>query len=111
MPQRQNDALDEQHWEAGVWQTSPDTGVKSVRIAVGLIRRDPTVRRLLEYSHDQADRIVALDARLTALEAQLTSKTARTSPLPVTRKKHRLVARLGDVGMSRNVCTAASTTR
>jgi hypothetical protein len=85
--------------------------VKSVRIAVGLIRRDPTVRRLLEYSRNQADRIGALDARLTALEAQLTSKTARTSPPPVTRKKHRLVARLADAGTPRSVRTAAGTIR
>ena len=85
--------------------------VKSVRIAVGLIRRDPTVQRLLQYSHDQADRIGALDARLTALEAQLTSKTARTSPLPVTRRKHRLVARLADVGTPRSVRATARTIR
>jgi hypothetical protein len=80
------------------WETSADTNVKSVRIAVGLIRRDPTVRRLLQYSRDQGDRIDALDARLATVEAQLTSKTARSSPRPVTKKKHRLVAQLTDAG-------------
>jgi len=88
------------------WETSGDAGLKSVRVAVGLIRRDPTVRRLLEYNRRQADRIGALDARLTTLEAQLTSKTARTSRLPVTRKKHRLVARLADVGTPRSARTS-----
>jgi hypothetical protein len=93
------------------WETSADAGVKSVRVAVGLIRHDPTVSRLLQYSRYQGDRIGALDARLTALEAQLTSKTARTSPLPVTRKKHRLVARLADVGKPRSVRATAGTIR
>jgi hypothetical protein len=32
------------------WEASSDPGVKSVRTAVGLIRRDPTVRCLLQYS-------------------------------------------------------------
>jgi len=60
------------------WEKSVDSGVKSVRIAVGLIQRDPTVSRLLESNRDQSARIAAMEARLNAFEARMQSKaTAR----------------------------------
>ena len=57
------------------WEKSVDPGVKSVRIAVGLIQRDPTVSRLLESNRDQTARIAAMEARLNAFEARMQSKT------------------------------------
>ena len=50
------------------WESSSDPDVKSVRTAVGLIQRDPTVNRLLQSSRNQTAQIAALGARLTALE-------------------------------------------
>jgi hypothetical protein len=45
------------------WESSSDRDVKSVRTAVGLIQRDPTVGRLLEATRHQ-------DAQLTALRLE-----------------------------------------
>ncbi|MEK6288676.1 MAG: hypothetical protein AABO57_23405 [Acidobacteriota bacterium] len=58
------------------WESSADPGVKSVRTAVGLIHRDPTVSRLLESSRNQTAQIAALSARLTAIELRLGKKLA-----------------------------------
>jgi hypothetical protein len=58
------------------WESSDDTGVKSVRTAVGLIQRDPTVNRLLESSRQQSRQITSLAARLTALESRISKRTA-----------------------------------
>jgi hypothetical protein len=53
------------------WESSADVGVKSVRTAVGLIQRDPTVGRLLEANRKQSAQIAALAARLTAIESRI----------------------------------------
>jgi hypothetical protein len=59
---------------AQAWESSADTGLKSVRAAVGLARRDPTVSRLLALNRQQSARLVALEARLNDFEARLRSK-------------------------------------
>jgi hypothetical protein len=76
------------------WETSADSGLKSVRIAVGLIRRDPTVSRLLEYSRHQAAQIgtlqkqnVEFSSRLAALESKMMSKTAAHKSITSYRRK------------------------
>jgi len=53
------------------WETSAVPGVKSVRVAVGLIRRDPTVNRLVEYSRKQNARLAAIENRLAVFEAKM----------------------------------------
>ncbi|HEY8188052.1 MAG TPA: hypothetical protein VIF64_18425 [Pyrinomonadaceae bacterium] len=72
------------------WESSADTGLKSVRVAVGLARRDPTVSRLLTYSRQQSARLVALEARLNGFEARLRSKhTSRYLAIGRRRKASR----------------------
>ena len=58
------------------WEASADAGVKSVRTAVGLIRQNPTVKRLLACSRHQATQIAALEGRLTAIEVKITKQSA-----------------------------------
>jgi hypothetical protein len=58
------------------WESSSNAGVKPVRTAVGLIQRDPTVKRLLDSNRQQSAEIAALAARLTAIESRLNKKTA-----------------------------------
>jgi hypothetical protein len=53
------------------WESSADVAVKSVRVAVGLLRHDPTVQRLVAHQQAQAEQLTALDARVTKLEAML----------------------------------------
>jgi hypothetical protein len=57
------------------WESSADEGVKSVRTAVGLIERDPTMSRLLEAHRKQTAQIAALAARLTAIEARINKES------------------------------------
>jgi hypothetical protein len=59
------------------WESSSEAKVKSIRIAVGLNRRDPTVNRLVEFNRSQAARIASLERRLGAFEASLKSYLAR----------------------------------
>lgn len=56
------------------WESSDDAGVKSVRTAVGLIHRDPTVNRLIESGRKQATQIAELNARLAAIELKIDKK-------------------------------------
>src|SRR5439155_11143080 len=49
------------------WETSADTNVKLVRVAVGLVRNDPTVQRLVESNHAQAEELASLEARVGSL--------------------------------------------
>ncbi|HEV7374042.1 MAG TPA: hypothetical protein VGN95_04970 [Pyrinomonadaceae bacterium] len=57
------------------WEASDDPNVKSVRVAVGLLRHDPTVGRLLAYSRQQAAMIAAMEARLNNFEARAHGKS------------------------------------
>ena len=50
------------------WESALDANVKSVRVAVGLIRNDPTVQRIVENSAVQAEQLSSLEARVAALE-------------------------------------------
>src|SRR5439155_14131990 len=50
------------------WETSADANVKLVRVAVGLIRNDPTVQRLVETNRAQAEELASLEARVATLE-------------------------------------------
>jgi hypothetical protein len=68
------------------WEASADErGAKAVRIAVGLIRHDPSVQRLVERAQTQSKKIellelqnAALDARLTTLEQNAQQHTPAT---------------------------------
>jgi hypothetical protein len=73
------------------WESSSDEGLKSVRTAVGLIQRDPTVSRLLKSHQQQSAQIAAFGARLAALE----SKFKRN---PVTAKRTSSRSRRGADG-------------
>jgi hypothetical protein len=53
------------------WESAAEVDVKSVRVAIGLIRHDPTVQRLVAHQQAQAEQLTALDARVTKLEAML----------------------------------------
>ena len=50
------------------WESALDANVKSVRVAVGLIRNDPTVQRIVEHNAAQAEQLSSLEARVAALE-------------------------------------------
>ncbi|HEX6624243.1 MAG TPA: hypothetical protein VF064_11055, partial [Pyrinomonadaceae bacterium] len=58
------------------WESSADAGVKPVRTAVGLIQRDPTVRRLVAANRRQARQLAALGAQLAALESRMNRELA-----------------------------------
>lgn len=50
------------------WESSPESELRSVRVAVGLIQHDPTVQRLVETNAAQAEQLVSLEARMSAIE-------------------------------------------
>ena len=50
------------------WESALDANVKSVRVAVGLTRNDPTVQRMLEHNAAQTDQLSSLEARVAELE-------------------------------------------
>ncbi|HKX83111.1 MAG TPA: hypothetical protein VJL58_02735, partial [Pyrinomonadaceae bacterium] len=59
------------------WESSTELGIKTIRTAVGLIQRDPTVGRLILANRSQAARIAALEKLALALETRLNRKYAR----------------------------------
>ena len=63
------------------WESSADLGVKSVRTAVGLIDRDPTVNRLLDSTRRQAAQIAELNTRLMAIELMMTKRPVAHKPI------------------------------
>jgi hypothetical protein len=50
------------------WEGSEDTGLKKVRVAVGLIRNDATVNRLFEQARRQEDKIQSLQRQISELK-------------------------------------------
>ena len=66
------------------WVTTDDTNVKLVRVAVGLVRHDPTVKRLVEHQQAQAEVLASLDARITALENAKAATNASEPSVPVS---------------------------
>lgn len=50
------------------WDSSTDTGIKTIRAVVGLARFDPNIGRFAEQEQAQAARIAQLENRLTAIE-------------------------------------------
>ena len=66
------------------WVTTDDTNVKSVRVAVGLVRYDPTVKRLVEHQQAQAEVQASLDARVAALENARSTANASELSVPVS---------------------------
>jgi len=56
------------------WESSTDTGVKSVPVAVGLLQRDPSVSRLVQFNRQQAQEIAALRAELAAMKLEITKE-------------------------------------
>ncbi|HET9786391.1 MAG TPA: hypothetical protein VFP47_04620, partial [Pyrinomonadaceae bacterium] len=69
------------------WESSADLGVKSVRTAVGLLRRDPTVTRLVDANRRQAKQIKALSDQLTTLESVMKKELAALKFLASSKKK------------------------
>ncbi len=65
------------------WQSSDDADVKTMRVAVGLIRHDPTVQRLVENSTSQAEQLSSLEARIAALEHTKQASNMESSWLDV----------------------------
>jgi hypothetical protein len=62
------------------WETSANSGLKQVRVAVGLIRHDPTVKRLLAQSRQQAAQIGLLQektAQIGLLQEKMAELEAR----------------------------------
>ena len=45
------------------WESSDDTGVKPVRVAIGLTRGDPTMARLVAHNRNLETRLAALEQR------------------------------------------------
>lgn len=66
------------------WESSTESGVKSVRVAVGLIRHDPTVQRLIENHQAQAEQLATLEARMAALEQARPAANAVEPSMPVS---------------------------
>ena len=58
------------------WEDADNTGLKTVRVAVGLVQSDPTVVRLVERVQSQEARLAAIEARLAQLEAAPASDPA-----------------------------------
>jgi len=69
------------------WDSSVDSGVKSVRTAVGLLRRDPTVSRLVEANRRQARQLAVLSAQLATLESAMKKELAALKFLASDKKK------------------------
>jgi len=65
------------------WDESADADVKSVRVAVGLLQHDPTVKRLVENNASQAEALSALEARVAALERTKQASSIESSWLDV----------------------------
>lgn len=59
------------------WESSTDTDVKQVRVAIGLTQLNPTVQRLLNYSRQQAAQIQLLKEKMTEFEARLAASERR----------------------------------
>jgi hypothetical protein len=53
------------------WESSEDAAVKPILTVVGLAQQDPTLQRLVAQVETQAAFLATLEARLTALEAQV----------------------------------------
>jgi hypothetical protein len=86
------------------WEASLDPGVKSVRTAVGLIQRDPTVSRQLEANRRLETRLSALQSESAALTKYLAA--LKTENAALRRQNSSLDARLSGLELRMRPKTA-----
>ncbi|MBI3943676.1 MAG: hypothetical protein HY326_11740 [Chloroflexi bacterium] len=63
------------------WTSTPDTGLHTVQVAVGLVQHDPAIGRLVVANQEQAARIATLEQQVTALAAGLVRQEERLAAL------------------------------